>query len=253
MKSLIKKITNKDEAKKVIKDATLLLYVFAGLELLLMLLAAPRHNFILISIVLVLITLLRKYQSRVSGFLLTVLFLLPLIYQAQNLFTSRGELEIIIEYIISIFLSIRATEATLKYHGRINISPQKMSCFYKFYLWFLFITIGYFSYDLYFLNEAKIFEYIDLPFTIFGLVGLFGYVYKKAFFNVIIWKWYFFIIILWDILYSIFLYVPHTTHNLTIGLKIGVFIFLFALLLPYYIALYLYGFKSDRIWNDQLT
>lgn len=252
MKSLIKKITTKDKAKRVIKDATLVLYIIVSLKLLLMIVTA-HHNFALILIEFVLITLLRQYRSRVSGFVLTMLFLPPLIHQTQNLFTSLKEVDIIIEYLIRIFLSIRATEAALKYHGRINISTQHISIGYKVYMWLQLIIVGYFSYDLFFLNTAKIYDYIDLPFTILGLVGLFGYVYKKTIFNAIIWKWSFLIIILWDTLYGIFLYDYHPINSLSIGFKIGVTIFIYVYLLPYYIALYLYGYKSDRIWNNQVT
>lgn len=265
MKSLIKKITTKDEAEKVIKDATLALYILVGLKLLAMIVTA-HHKFVIILIELLLITLLRQYRSRISGFALTVLFLPPLIYQTQNLFTPGRELDIIIEYLICIFLSIRASEAALKFHGRFNISPRPIisirckgycrpiiSVGYKVYWWFLLLMIGYFSYDLYILNEAKIYDYIDLPFTIFGLVGLFGYAYKKAIFNSIVWKWSFFIIIFWETLYSIFLYDHQTVNDLSIGLKTGATIFIYAFLLPYYIALYLYGYKSDRIWNNQLA
>jgi hypothetical protein len=152
-----------------------------------------------------------------------------------------------------LYLPVRRMKRQDKYHDRITVTPQKISFFYKLYLWFTLIIFGSVFYELYFLNEAGIFEYIDIPFTIFGLIGLFGYVYKKAIFNITIWKWYFFIIIIWDIVYTIFLFDTHITQDLSLGVKTGIFIFGFALFLPYYVALYLYGYKSDCVWNNQST
>jgi len=252
MKSLIKKIITKDDAEKVINYATLVLYILVGLKLLVMIVTA--HNkFVTVFIELLLITLLRQYRSRVSGFLLTVLFLPPLIYQTQNVFTSGTGFELMIEYLIRICLSIRGLEAAIKFHGRYTIASRHISIGYKVYFWLLVPTFGFLYINSTFLNKPNVYDYIDLPFSLFGLAGLFGYVYKKTLFNAMIWKIFLIFIIAWDTLYAFFLYEPQSTNTLSLGVKIGAASILFCLLLPYYVALYLYGYRSDSIWNKQIT
>jgi len=250
MKSLFKKIGNKDEADKLIKDATLLLYIIVGLTLINALIT-DRQALIIVFIESILITLLRRYKSRISGLLLILLFLPPLITQSENVYLSGKGLDIVIEYLIRIFLGVRALEATFKFYGRFSVSERHVAIGYKIYFWLIVAFIGLVNSDLYFFGKMNVYDYIDLPFSLLGFVGLFGYAYRKTFFNAVVWKLTFFVIIFWDAAYGLFLYELRSTSVISLRLKVGIILFVSCLLLPYYFGLYRYGYKSDDIWNKK--
>jgi hypothetical protein len=251
MKKIIKQITTKQDAEELIKNASLILYILVGLKLLAMLVTGY-YKFGSILLETILITLLRYYRSRVSALVLIIMFLFPIANQIQNLFAPERRLDILIEYLIRIFLSLRSLEAGLKLHGLgITIAPERLRFAYKVYAWLLTIAFGYSSIETFISNQMKTYDYIDLPFTIFGLVGLFGFVYKRAILNPFIWRLAFIVIIFWDAVYSIFLYDYQTDTDLGLGFKLGAVFFITVVLAPYYVALYLYGYRSEGIWNTK--
>ena len=248
MKSLFKKISNKKEAEKVIKDSTLILFILLCLKLFAFLVTGY-NKFLIFFIEMLLIALLRKYKSRLSCVLLVLIFTPPIIIQTQNVFASGEGLVIFIEKLIPIFVSIRALQATLKLNNNYAVSQHQITLGYKLYFWISLILFGVLSIDIYFLREAQINDYINLPLSLIGFVGLFGYVYKRAILNVTIWKIIFFTIIVGEIFYIFFLQEAQPTTDINVGVKVVIIVFLFCLSLPYYVALYLYGFKSNNIWN----
>ena len=114
--------------------------------------------------------------------------------------------------------------------------------FYRFYF-FVFISLHLQMYSNYYtLGPIPIISYIDIPLTIMAALGLFLLAAQKAFLKPIFWKAYLFIYIGWDI----FMTVIHKPI-------IGIFVIQRVLfLLPLYIALYLYAFRTTRKGNQCL-
>lgn len=92
-------------------------------------------------------------------------------------------------------------------------------------------------------------DYIDYCFAMFALVGMFGFSFKKTVLNPTVWRFYLPFIILWDIGYTFTR--PIKSDD---GLSMYHFValaFMIVILLPLYIALFLYGFRSHLLWSTK--
>lgn len=88
--------------------------------------------------------------------------------------------------------------------------------------------------------------YLDVPISVVALVGLYGYAFKKRIGNDNFWKMWFFVIVLWDAFYNLVLpewavFQPVDLVAILIG---------YGIIVPGYLALYLYGFRSQPLWKD---
>ena len=79
---------------------------------------------------------------------------------------------------------------------------------YKSFLWKIYFYVIslliIFSHAIILYEEfekVRIWEFIDIPFALISLVGLFSYVYKRKVLNRIFWKFFLISIIIWDIFY----------------------------------------------------
>jgi hypothetical protein len=84
------------------------------------------------------------------------------------------------------------------------------------------------------LNSIEI--YLDIPITTIALLGLFLLAAEKRFLGSIFWKVYFFLYISWDIIIRV-TYRPFILQSVIHGI---------IPLIPLYIALFLYGFKTFK-------
>lgn len=101
----------------------------------------------------------------------------------------------------------------------------------------------------YFLPNAspsmKIAHYLDLPISVIALVGLYGYAFRKRIVHPNFWKVWLVVIVLWDMFYNLVL--SGWTH-LELP-DMAVFFLAYGILLPEYFALYMYGFRSEELWQ----
>jgi len=97
-------------------------------------------------------------------------------------------------------------------------------------------------------STFKIKDAIDYIVWSIGLLGLFGFAYQRRIINVLFWKVWFFILVVWDTSFTInsFFEEPVKFDGLSIFIAAMIFI---VLILPQYFAIYLFGFKSAQIWN----
>ena len=86
--------------------------------------------------------------------------------------------------------------------------------------------------DDYSLNPNVI--YFDIPITTIALLGLFLLAAEREFLGPIFWRVYFFVYIAWDIIIRV-TYRPFVLESVVHGV---------ILLIPLYLALYIYGFKT---------
>ncbi len=96
-------------------------------------------------------------------------------------------------------------------------------------------------------------DWVYLPILGISIAGLFGYAYKKTIGERPFWRRFFVFLIIVDIIdtfheYNIGTFDPEVMWRPEITFSI-----LIALAIPYYLALYLYGYKSEKLWNPQPT
>ena len=84
-----------------------------------------------------------------------------------------------------------------------------------------------------------------------SLVGLFGFAYKKVLGKQSFWKRWFIFVLVFDISYTFSGFYHEGFDADETWLSVIMFSLLIAFFIPYYVALYLYGYKSDSLWNPQ--
>lgn len=96
-------------------------------------------------------------------------------------------------------------------------------------------------------------DWLDTFIISVSLIGLFGIAYQKTIGKQIFWKRWFVFVIIFDIAYIINDYRNGIYGTEDMWRPEIVFPLLIIIVLPYYIGLYLYAFKSDAVWNPQPT
>ena len=96
-------------------------------------------------------------------------------------------------------------------------------------------------------NTFTIKDAIDYVVWSIGLLGLFGFAYQRRIINVLFWKVWFFILVVWDISFTINSFIEEPVEFDSLSIFIAVMIFI-VLILPQYFAIYLFGYKSAHIW-----
>jgi hypothetical protein len=108
--------------------------------------------------------------------------------------------------------------------------------FWKIYF-ILLVAFLFYGYQL-LAGQLNAWYYIDLLISLLSLVGLFGLAWKQRFFSAHFWKTYFTIYLMWELVFNLIIdpYVNKTELGFSIILG-------FAMFLPLYASLYIYGFK----------
>ena len=124
--------------------------------------------------------------------------------------------------------------------------------FWKIYFWvlLLFYLLGAVA-AVWFLDDTHVEEvdYLDFCFAMLALVGVFGFTYKKVILNFNVWRVYLPFVILWDISYSVLR--DEWVGGEKLVLEIVALGLMLLVLIPQYIAIYLYGFHSRQLWDSQ--
>jgi len=121
---------------------------------------------------------------------------------------------------------------------------------WKIYAWFLAIVLAA-AYGAIIWEGLEVRDAIDIPISLIAVIGVFGYAYKRRIVSEDLWRVWFFVIIGWDIFNSLVLEDFTEFDEFTaIEISIGI-IFVLILIIPEYIALFLYGFKSETLWRRQ--
>ena len=120
---------------------------------------------------------------------------------------------------------------------------------WKTYFWILAALLAV-KYAAILPMQAAVYQYFDHPTPIVALAGLFGYAYKKQIIHANFWKIWFFLVLAWEAVYTIFLadWTVIEKHGLAVALAAK--LLSFAIIAPGYVALYLYGFRSRELWES---
>ncbi len=251
-KRIFKKITNDTDSRNIVHDVSLMLLVYTLLNALGYIVSGRLNLLVGNFINLGLIFLLWKYNSRTAALLLipsSCLFIFIYAYRlAEGGSVFSNCIEIVIQLLV-LWAKFRTIEATFKIHGFPLKVKEPYQLAYKIYFWVLTVS----ALPLYFFipeNElSKINILIDFFASIISLIGLFGYVYKKPIFRSVIWKVWFIICIGWQLYYFTLTDIPDNSEIPIVGKIIFMIIFI-AFMFPFYLALYLYGYKSDQLWES---
>jgi hypothetical protein len=91
---------------------------------------------------------------------------------------------------------------------------------------------------------AAVYHYADILITLVTLIGIYGYAFRKPLVSRNFWKLWFGFFLLWDFLFN-FVLPGWYWGELFDRLVLVAFL---AMLIPAYLALYLYSFRSDTLW-----
>ena len=121
---------------------------------------------------------------------------------------------------------------------------------WKIYAWFLAFLLAV-GYGVLIWEGIEVRDIVDMLISLVALIGVFGYAYKRKIISEDLWRVWFFVIIGWDIFYNLVLedfteFSEFTTIEISI-----VIIIMLILIIPEYIALFLYGFRSEALWKPQ--
>jgi hypothetical protein len=99
----------------------------------------------------------------------------------------------------------------------------------------------------------SIWDFMDMVVAVGALMGFFGYAYKFRIISMSLWKVYFFLVLSWDLFYNIIIsmvldlavHLPNEPKIAWTGVLLS-----FAIIVPEYIALFHYGYKSEALWLE---
>jgi hypothetical protein len=111
---------------------------------------------------------------------------------------------------------------------------------------FLFLAVGSFQFSL--PHARTVFDYIDIPVTLFALTGFIAYAFEFPIGRPKFWKYFLYVAVGWDLLYNAVL-----CYGLNLGQRWNpepitpeLLFANFVLFIPEYYALYLFGQMSDE-------
>lgn len=120
---------------------------------------------------------------------------------------------------------------------------------WKVYFWIMVVVLVT-SHLIVFSSGARIHNYLDVPISLITVAGIYAYAYKIKLINQYIWKIWLVFAIVWEILLSILLTTIDTKYEVGFYVDLIAALISLALILPGYIALYIYAFRSDDIWQQ---
>ena len=130
-----------------------------------------------------------------------------------------------------------------------------MQVFWKAYLFFCLILTGAIILASFaFPKEMEpwgSFDYIQAVLWLVGIVGLYGFAYGRGFGRVVYWKIIFLIILAVDVIYPMLFLIDEWPAVIEESSgEFGYFLFTgWVFVVPFYIALYLYGWRSEALWE----
>jgi hypothetical protein len=120
---------------------------------------------------------------------------------------------------------------------------EERGAYLKVYFWLFFLLI---TYNFLWLDIKGFEELINPIITLIGLLGIYGYVYKKKIFHKIFWKGFF----VFDLLYTGVIVITDSRKKFKLvpleGDIIFPFLMIFILLLIYFRTLYKYAFNQNN-------
>jgi hypothetical protein len=117
----------------------------------------------------------------------------------------------------------------------------------------VFALVSLINYSVLMKASPGMWDYLDMAISVGALMGFVGFAFEFRIISMNLWKVYFFLAISWDIFYSFIIvkmldlavHLPNEEKMTWATLAVS-----FALLIPEYICLYLYGYRSEPLWEE---
>lgn len=125
---------------------------------------------------------------------------------------------------------------------------MKTRLYWRIYFWFLAVVVG-FLFGGSITQGLTVIKLVDVPVSLIALAGLFGFAYQKPLWISAFWKVWLPFTVVWDTFANFLRNGVSGLHDLStieIAFVVAVFYLLF---LGEYVALFLYGFRSEGIWS----
>jgi hypothetical protein len=121
--------------------------------------------------------------------------------------------------------------------------------FWKLYLALMvLLLVGGIIFEFYHWELVRIFDLIKFLLYVLQLIGLFGFVYWRRIASAVLWKFVFAVAVC-QFLYECYLMAVQPLGSfLGNGSLVALGIVGFAINFPFFVALYIYGFRSHRLW-----
>ena len=94
-------------------------------------------------------------------------------------------------------------------------------------------------------------DWLNMVLPVISIFGLFGLAYQKTIGKQSFWKWWFVFILIFDTSYTVHEYLTGVYDTEGMQFVTISYSLLVVFLIPYYVALLLYGYKSEELWNPQ--
>ena len=115
-----------------------------------------------------------------------------------------------------------------------------------------FTILSVANYSILMKASPTMWDYLDMIISVGALMGFIGFAFEFRIISVNLWKVYFFLGIGWDIFYGIIIvklfdlsvHLPNWEKTTWTNVAVS-----FALIIPEYIGLFLYGYKSGPLWE----
>ncbi len=98
---------------------------------------------------------------------------------------------------------------------------------------------------LFSLRKIDVAELVDYAVTIVGMIGLFGYAYRRTLWRRRIWMAWSAFLPAWDVVFGLWVYPRQNGTGIRIGYFVGML-----LILPNYLALIRYAYGSRDLWSE---
>lgn len=120
---------------------------------------------------------------------------------------------------------------------------------WKLYLWLMVaLVIGAALSEPYSEESLEAPDIIDYGTWLFSLVGVFGFAYSRAFLRRRLWQAWLPIVVVLDVGLLVKQYAEDTTE-LDPQFIVFLVVFFVIIVVPQYVALYLYGYGSNSLWS----
>lgn len=115
------------------------------------------------------------------------------------------------------------------------------------YFWSIgLLAAGAIVYDVYAQPRVQAFDVVDYATWIISLAGVFGFAYSKTILHKRVWQVWLPLAVGWDLVTLARQYSSAGTDPVSL---VFVLVIVGLLFVPEYVALYLYGYRSDSLWS----
>ncbi len=123
---------------------------------------------------------------------------------------------------------------------------------WKFYFWIVAVLLMLsFVVTIVAGKKISVLLVVDISFGLIAITGMYGYIYQIKILKQNFWRWYFPLMIVWELLYSI-IYNTFINYSGSIPLRYIVDLaFAYLIVIPMFLSLYRYSYCLKEFWSNK--